>query len=156
MTSTVNGIGTKLFGSRRLTQSEYIEHQDQLPYSYDDVIYKIATEGFTFLWIPIIPTETIIYVDVKSVKEEGNRTHVLDSDVLYETVSLGKFKFNNNKTGVRDTSKYQVCSTYHVNWHHVKSCIGFYFSPITLPILIVYDIFDLIRNVISKKHADES
>ncbi|MDQ1253509.1 MAG: hypothetical protein QG646_2681 [Euryarchaeota archaeon] len=149
MTSTVNGIGTKLFGSRQLTYEDYTKHMDHLQYDYNDVIYKIATEAFVFFWIPIIPLNTIIYIDIKSVRFDKNeRTNLLDRIRFYETLENDKVRTGRLKKGVFNTNMYQVCSTYHVNWRHVKSSVTFYFSPILLPFLILYNVFDIIRNAI--------
>lgn len=69
MTYMINGIGTRLCGSRELTKEEYNEHLNDLPYRYDEIVYRIATKAFVILFLPICPSETIIYADVKKVKD---------------------------------------------------------------------------------------
>jgi hypothetical protein len=68
VTYMINGIGTRICGSRDLTKSEYIQHIDRMEYEYGEVRHKIGTVAFCVLFIPIIPIETIIYTDVSSNK----------------------------------------------------------------------------------------
>ncbi len=63
MTSTVNGIGTHLSGSRELTEEELNEWGEKLPYIHGLTRnqLKIATKSFVLLFLPVIPLETVIY-----------------------------------------------------------------------------------------------
>jgi hypothetical protein len=117
MTTTINTVGTHMFGTRHLTVEEYNEHIDDLPYEYDDVLYKISTIGFCVLYIPIFPIETIIFADVvKNVSGE----EILEPCIVDKRVPL------------YETGEYTLFSTYHVNWKHVKSSVSFYILPIII------------------------
>jgi hypothetical protein len=128
MTSTFNGFGTRLCGKRNLTYEEYTEHRDHLPYDFNDVVYKIATEAFVALFIPIVPLNTIIYVDVKEAydKNTKRRTEVLDNSSL-----------NMTDLQIWSTRKYQICSTYHVNWNHVRHSLSFYIFPLLVLLFLL-------------------
>ena len=66
--STFNSIWTKLCGERNLTVQEYEDHKDQLPYDFNDVQYKIATNAIVVLYLPVLPVETLIYIDTDKSK----------------------------------------------------------------------------------------
>ena len=136
-------IGISIFGKRRLTRDEYTENSDTLPYPYDDVIYNIATRAYVILWLPIFPTDTIIYVDVKFRHKEGTlfgTDEILDSPSIHEGEKWYKpAEYSSKDFGTR---KYMVWY-YHVNWKHVRSSVAFYLSPM-LPFLILYQLYCLI------------
>lgn len=124
MTSTIYGIGTRIYGSRHLTRQEYVEHVEDLEHGYDEVLHKIGTIGFCFLYIPIFPIETIIYADIKKINNE---------EVLEPC-------FIDKRDCYLDTESYVVFSTYNVNWKHVKSSVEFYLFPLVIIMLFIYNL----------------
>lgn len=119
MTYTINGIGTRLCGSRELTQEEYNEHVNDLPYRYDEIVYRIATKAFVVLFLPICPLETIIYANVKKAKDSSGTWAEIPE------LRINEFKWI-------DTDRYFIYQTYHVNWDHVKHSVSFYIMPTLL------------------------
>lgn len=63
MTSTVNGIGTHLSGSRELSDEEFNQWSEQMPYIHGltKENLRIATKSFVFFFLPVIPFETVVY-----------------------------------------------------------------------------------------------
>jgi hypothetical protein len=63
MTHTVNGIGTHLSGERLLTDEEIKEWAEQIPYNPRRTLrdYRIATESFVVVFLPIIPLRTFVF-----------------------------------------------------------------------------------------------
>ena len=63
MTHTVNGIGTHLSGSEELTEEEFNEWGEKLPYIHGltKSQLRIATKSFVIIFLPIIPLETVVY-----------------------------------------------------------------------------------------------
>lgn len=63
MTYTLNGIGTHLCGERNLKNDEKEKWAENLPYSPSRTIhdYKIATESFVILFLPLIPFKSFVF-----------------------------------------------------------------------------------------------
>jgi len=110
MTSTVNGIGTHLSGERKLTDEEFNKWSENFPYNpnitKDD--YRIATESFVILLIPIIPLKTFVYYYIK----RGFQSHYR---IIFHPAGEGK-----------------------IYWEHVKKGWVFYIAPILIAILVFY------------------
>ena len=113
MTGTVNGIGTHLSGERNLTESEIKKWAHHLPYNRFVKVhdYKIATESFVILWLPLIPLKTEVY-------------YVLNDGVMNKRYQVVFYP-----TGEES-----------VYWDHVKNSPIFYILPIGVVILILWAI----------------
>ena len=108
MTYTLNGIGTRLVGERKLTKEEITKWKNRFPQCDADVSYfNIATECFVFFYVPIIPLKTIIY---------------------YYTQK--NFKGSQYMIVCRPPGKW-------VNWNHILKSPGFYILPIVILVIVV-------------------
>jgi hypothetical protein len=62
MTYTLNGCGTRLCGGRALTKEEIDSWGEYFPFDHQTRMqdYRLVTESFCLLWIPIIPLKTYV------------------------------------------------------------------------------------------------
>jgi len=110
MTFTINGIGTRLCGARRIKKEEAEKWADNFPYSLNRTIYDymVATEAFVFLFIPILPLRTYVYYYTETGAQNGYR-------IIY-CPPHGKEA---------------------IYWNHVKSSLSFFIAPTLLLLLIL-------------------
>jgi hypothetical protein len=111
MTGTVNGIGTHLSGVRDLTDEEIKKWAEKIPYIPNVRVqdYKIATESFVLLFLPIIPIKTYIF-------------YYLDKGLINSQYRI----------------VYYPSGEETVYWEHVKKSPIFYISPAIILIIILW------------------
>jgi hypothetical protein len=113
MTSTVNGIGTHLSGNRPLTEEELVKWSRHLPIRpyYTHPEFRIATESFVLVFVPIIPLRTYVF-------HYGDKK-LMSSQYIIDYYPAGKG---------------------NVYWEHVKNSWVFYLPLliIFLTLLFVY------------------
>lgn len=109
----LNGIGTNLSGEKYISEEWCLQLDTQLPQirsNYPNSNYIIGTTSIVFLFIPLIPLETSIYLKIKH------------KSIFLNTYSYLKI--------------YSPCGDNKVCWEHVKSSIGFYIWPMLILIYI--------------------
>lgn len=134
------------FGVRELTDEQYNKYSKDLGmYGNEKYRHLIEVAAITF-FVPIIPLYTRIFIFKMQVKDEnGNRTVVLDQVDLYEQKNIN-FSL---RPGVKRLNKFVVCATEPIDWDIVKSSHEFYLSPILLPILLLWGIYDILKSLIT-------
>lgn len=105
--STINGIGTRLCGVRKLNEKELNKWSKHFPYIPHVKVteYNIAAESFVIFWLPIIPLRTRIF-------------------------------FYTNE-GAFNSQYVVVYSPKKIYWPHIKTSPVFYAGPFVVLILIV-------------------
>lgn len=114
----INGIGTKLSGIKYLSR----EWSSNLDIYFPDVRsiypiecrYIIGTTSFAVLFIPLIPIETAVYLEIP-----------------HKSVFLNEYSY---------LKIYSPCGDNKICWEHVKSSIGFYIWPMLILICIAWSI----------------
>lgn len=113
MTSTINGVGTRLSAERNLTDEEIKKWSPHFPFNpHRDVHqYRIATESFVFLFIPLIPLKTFVFYYMNQGFMNSRYA------IIYYPAGEGK-----------------------VYWEHVKKSWQFYIAPVLITIIVIWSI----------------
>jgi|GEM_PF-2953029 len=92
MTFTLNGCGTRLCGTRPLNEKEIKQWEENFPFHPQIRLqdYRLTTESFCLLWVPIIPLHTYV---IRYVSDENYQ-------IIYSPFGEGKISWEHVKSSL--------------------------------------------------------